>query len=73
MRAGDRRFFAAEAAAASARWPAASLQLPDRVEHAIADLAAVFHWPLRDMIDLPLNELIDWHEHARIRSTPPDD
>ena len=38
----------------------------------MADLATVFHWPLGDLVGLPLADLIDWHEHARIRSQPPD-
>lgn len=39
----------------------------------MADIATVFHWPLRDLIGLPLADLIDWREHARIRSTPAED
>ena len=38
----------------------------------MADIAVVFHWPLADLAALPLADLLDWREHARIRAEPPD-
>jgi hypothetical protein len=34
------------------------------VESLIADIAAVFHWPLSELIRLELADLIDWHRRA---------
>lgn len=39
----------------------------------MADIAAIFHWPLSDMTALPLDELATWWHHARKRSGDPDD
>ncbi|WP_435633246.1 GpE family phage tail protein [Carnimonas bestiolae] len=39
-----------------------------RVEDAIADIATVFHWPLSDMADMSLTELMEYRERARVRS-----
>lgn len=30
----------------------------------MAEIAAVFHWPLSDLITLSLNDLFDWRERA---------
>lgn len=30
----------------------------------MADIAAVFHWPLSELQQLELTELIDWRERA---------
>jgi hypothetical protein len=38
----------------------------------MADLAAVFHWPLSEMASLNLSELMAWRERARVRSQPDD-
>ena len=35
----------------------------------MADLAVVFHWALTDMDPLGLQELMDWRERARVRSS----
>ncbi|MEE2748872.1 MAG: GpE family phage tail protein [Pseudomonadota bacterium] len=43
------------------------------MEDAIADIAAIFHWSLSDLIALPLDELSTWWNHARKRSGDPDD
>ncbi len=55
---------------ARARLPDAELRLPPYVDDAIADLALVFHWPLSELIALPLADLIVWRERARIRTCP---
>jgi len=34
----------------------------------MADIATVFHWPPAAMDDLPLDELMQWRERARVRS-----
>ncbi|WP_317976027.1 GpE family phage tail protein [Novosphingobium pituita] len=34
------------------------------VESLIADIAAVFHWPLWELNQLELSELIDWRRRA---------
>lgn len=34
----------------------------------MADLAIVFHWAPRDMDGLGLAELMEWREHARLRT-----
>ena len=34
----------------------------------MADLAAVFHWPLSEMLAMSLSELMEWRERARVRS-----
>ncbi|TCV00524.1 GpE family phage tail protein [Paracandidimonas soli] len=36
----------------------------------MADLAIVFHWTPSDMADMPLAELMDWRERARVRVEP---
>jgi GpE protein len=41
--------------------------LPRRVEDAMADMAAVFHWPLSEMSGMSLAELLSWRERARLR------
>lgn len=38
----------------------------------MADIATVFHWPLGDLVDLPLADLIAWRERARLRAEPPE-
>ncbi|WP_276681490.1 GpE family phage tail protein [Thalassolituus oleivorans] len=43
------------------------------MEDAIADVAAIFHWPLSDMINLPLDELATWWHHAGKRSGVDDE
>lgn len=35
----------------------------------MADLAVVFHWAPADMDQLSVQELMDWRERARIRSS----
>jgi hypothetical protein len=30
----------------------------------IADIAAVFHWPLSDLAAMDLADLLDWHRRA---------
>ncbi|MBD8236959.1 GpE family phage tail protein [Pseudomonas sp. MAFF 301514] len=35
----------------------------------MADLAVVFHWAPADMDQLGLNELMEWRERARVRSS----
>jgi hypothetical protein len=34
----------------------------------MADIAAIFHWPLSDLLGMSLAELADWRERARTRS-----
>lgn len=34
----------------------------------MADIAAVFHWPLSEMLAMSLWELMEWRERARVRS-----
>jgi hypothetical protein len=38
------------------------------VDDAMADIACLFHWPLADLAELSLNELLHWREQARLRS-----
>ncbi|MBZ3664904.1 GpE family phage tail protein [Pseudomonas sp. p99-361] len=35
----------------------------------MADLAVVFHWTPADMDRLPVRDLMDWRERARVRSS----
>ncbi|WP_392567065.1 GpE family phage tail protein [Utexia brackfieldae] len=42
--------------------------IPERVENAQADIAAIFHWSLDVLNKLTLSELMHWREQARIRS-----
>lgn len=35
----------------------------------MADLAVVFHWTPADMDRLSVQELMDWRERARVRSS----
>lgn len=42
--------------------------LPDCVEDAMADIAAIFHWPPSEMDGWSLHELTAWRERARLRS-----
>ncbi|MCP1508263.1 hypothetical protein J2Y83_004236 [Pseudomonas marginalis] len=35
----------------------------------MADLAVVFHWTPADMDQLGLQELMEWRERARVRSS----
>ncbi|TKK40462.1 GpE family phage tail protein [Pseudomonas fluorescens] len=35
----------------------------------MADLAVVFHWATADMDQLGLQELMEWRERARVRSS----
>jgi hypothetical protein len=37
----------------------------------MADLAMVFHWGPGDMDPMPLADLADWRERARVRNQPP--
>lgn len=30
----------------------------------MADIAAIFHWPLSELAAMDLNELIDWRDRA---------
>lgn len=30
----------------------------------MADVAAVFHWPLSELREMEIDELIDWHRRA---------
>ena len=30
----------------------------------MADVAAVFHWPLSELRDMEIDELLDWHRLA---------
>jgi hypothetical protein len=58
----------------SARWsvfsePGATRSLADddrglTVETLIAEIAAVFHWPLSELMQMELAELIDWRRRA---------
>lgn len=41
--------------------------LPEDVEDAMADIAAVFHWPPDAMDGMSLRELARWREKARAR------
>ncbi|NYB02029.1 GpE family phage tail protein [Kalamiella piersonii] len=59
-RQGD-RFFAVEVGAVE--WPDGLT-----VNDLMADIAAIFHWPLSELNDLPLAELLDWRHKALIRS-----
>lgn len=34
----------------------------------MADIAAIFHWPLSEMAAMGLVELAEWRERARLRS-----
>ena len=34
----------------------------------MADLAMVFHWRPADMANMPVAELMQWRERARVRS-----
>ncbi len=34
----------------------------------MADIAAVFHRPLSEMLTMSLSELMEWRERARVRS-----
>lgn len=38
----------------------------------MADIATVFHWPPSVMDAMPLSELMDWRERARVRVEPED-
>lgn len=42
--------------------------LPNVVEDAMADVAAIFHWTPEYMEQLTLTELMQWRERARKRS-----
>ncbi|MDN4056350.1 GpE family phage tail protein [Massilia sp. YIM B02763] len=39
----------------------------------MANIAAVFHWPLQAMVDLTLPELMEWQERARARIPSPEE
>ena len=39
----------------------------------MADIAAIFHWPPAAMAPMPLAELADWREQARLRSGSSED
>jgi hypothetical protein len=30
----------------------------------MAEIAAIFHWPLTELVAMPIDELIDWRERA---------
>jgi hypothetical protein len=34
----------------------------------MADIASVFHWQLSDLEKMSLVELMEWREHAEVRS-----
>ncbi|WP_412097179.1 GpE family phage tail protein [Brevundimonas diminuta] len=53
------QFFADEASEGG-RWTRS-------VDDAFADIAAVFHWPLSAMSDLPLSDLMRWRDLAVAR------
>ncbi|WP_315807500.1 GpE family phage tail protein [Pseudomonas sp. C9-3] len=36
----------------------------------MADLALVFHWQPEQLDRLPLSELMQWRERARVRNNP---
>lgn len=38
----------------------------------MADIAIAFHWRLADMDPMPLDELLEWRERARVRCEPED-
>lgn len=41
----------------------------------MAEIAAIFHWPLSELRALPVDELLDWRERAVAtwnRMNPPD-
>ncbi|MGD8174801.1 GpE family phage tail protein [Marinimicrobium sp. ARAG 43.8] len=38
----------------------------------MADIAAIFHWGPQQMHTMPLHELMDWREQARLRSGADD-
>jgi glutathione S-transferase len=40
------------------------------VDDAIADIAAVFHWPLSDFQEMSLDELTAWRARALARRPP---
>ncbi|MDC7699578.1 GpE family phage tail protein [Vogesella indigofera] len=42
--------------------------LPNVVEDAMADVAAIFHWTPAEMGQFTLTELMQWRERARKRS-----
>jgi len=37
----------------------------------MADIAAVFHWPLSEMDTMAISELMAWHSRAAARAKPP--
>ena len=39
----------------------------------MADIATVFNWPPQAMDDMGLEELMEWRERARVRSTPDEE
>lgn len=39
----------------------------------MADIAAIFHWNPGVMDEMYLEELMEWREQARVRSTPEDE
>ena len=39
----------------------------------MADIAAIFHWTPDEMNKMDLEELMEWREQARVRSTPEDE
>jgi hypothetical protein len=39
----------------------------------MADIAVIFHWGPEAMDPLPLTELMEWRERARLRSGVKDD
>lgn len=34
----------------------------------MADIATVFHWAPSEMWNMEVEELLDWHERARVRN-----
>lgn len=34
----------------------------------MADIAAIFHWPLSDLLGMSLAELAEWRERAHLRN-----
>lgn len=34
------------------------------IDDAMADIAAVFHWPLSEMVEMPVSEILDCRDQA---------
>src|SRR5699024_6939275 len=66
---GDQRAALAgsDAAGGGAALFFARLPAWDALREAMADIAFIFHWQRAEMLDLPVSELLDWREKARVR------